>query len=107
MAGNLLISQQPIETYELFIRKIIEYVNAVLEVAGAKLRYAPTMQRSELEAIKGVLTPKAAKRLYSKVFKVDESDIDSDRLLENTSQNSQSHKKKSPQELAASRLVGK
>lgn len=107
MAGNLLISQQPIETYEIFIRKLIEYVNTVLEVAGAKLRYVPSIPRSELEAVKGVLTPKAAKRLYSKAFKVDEEDIDVDRIIETTTPNSNSHTKKTPQELAASRLVAK
>ena len=61
MAGNLLISQQPIETYDLFIKKLIEYVNAVLEAAGSKLRYTQTISRAELDAIGGLLTVKAAK----------------------------------------------
>lgn len=107
MAGNLLISQQPIETYDLFIKKLIEYVNAVLEAAGSKLRYTQTISRAELDAIGGLLTVKAAKRLYSRAFRISEEDLDETKIIELSMQNPEKHVKKSADQLAAERLKAK
>lgn len=107
MAGNLLISQQPIETYDLFIKKLIEYVNAVLEVAGSKLRYTQTISRAELDAIGGLLTVKAAKRLYSRAFRISEEDLDETKIIEMSMQNPDKHVKKSADQLAVERLKAK
>lgn len=107
MAGNLLISQQPIETYDLFIKKLIEYVNAVLDAAGSKLRYTQTIARAELDAIGGLLTVKAAKRLYSRAFRIAEEDLDETKIMELNKQNPDTHVKKSAEQLAAERLKAK
>jgi len=107
MAGNLLISQQPIETYDLFIKKLIEYINVVLEVAGSKLRYSQMISRAELDAVGGLLTVKAAKRLYSRAFKIGEDDLDEVKLAEMNTKNSDEHVKKSAEQLAAERLKAK
>lgn len=102
MAGNLLISQQPMYIYSRWVERIIAALNGVLVVVKCpEIKSVP--DPAFVQMISGVLTPDAAARIYSETYNLNESDIDKERLALDTDQDA--HVKKSPAEHAAEKLM--
>lgn len=106
MAGNLLISQQPIQIYNKYLARLTTIMNAVLEVCNSATQLKMIPDTSILTSVIPYLKPEAAASLLSHSQMIDEENFDVTRIAESTQPTSKtSHEKKSPTDLAASKLL--
>lgn len=103
MAGNLLISQQPIQIYNKYLARLTTIMNAVLGVCNSATQLKMIPDTSILTSVIPYLKPEAAASLLSHSQMIDEENFDVERIAEST-QPKTSHEKKSPTDLAASKL---
>ena len=108
MAGNLIISQQPIHVYSRWIDRLIATLNAVLEVLEApQIRAVP--DPSIVQSITQFLKPEAIAKMYAITYGIDEADIDVERLKDTMEEGIDSggggHSKKSALDQATSKLT--
>ena len=106
MAGNLLISQQPIQIYNKYLARLTIIMNAVLNVCNSATQLRMIPDTSILTSVLPYLKPEAAANLLSHSQMIDEDSFDIQRISEATqSAPKTTHEKKTPTELAASKLI--
>lgn len=106
MAGNLIISQQPIQIYSRYVTRLVNVLNACLLACDCKFALESTPDPSIISSIAPMLTPEAVARLYGRAHNIDEANFDLIRTAEATAASSgKSHEKQSPTDLAASKLT--
>jgi hypothetical protein len=104
MAGNLIISQQPMQIYGRHISRVVTVLNAVLAVCSPGSKLTPALDASVVGSLVNMLTPQAAKELLASSHGIDADMFDVDRIA-NLDADTTSHAKRSETDKAQDKLA--
>lgn len=102
MAGNLIVSQQPMHIYGQNVRRIVDILNATLAVCDANVTLTPALDPGVIDMLRPLMVPATAAKLLAHAHGIPVASFDLARFDEDPA--SSSHEKKPALERAQSAL---
>jgi hypothetical protein len=102
MAGNLIVSQQPMHVYSQYINRLVDILNAVLSVCAAGVTLTPALDPGIIQMLQPLMVPAVAAKLLAHAHGIPVASFD---LAQFSDEVHSSHEKKSVLERANDALT--